>query len=85
MKKHELIEMFKKTEKSEAQFIVLEVTMPGFEKPETIVNPVENYDKKLEYILNTYDDDLKHLHSIGVAIVNAYPLKNSGLPTSLFG
>ena len=47
----------------------LVIEMSGFPKPELIVNPVENLEKKLEYWKNTYDDNLEHKHAKGIKII----------------
>lgn len=49
--------------------IGLFIEMPGFEKPELIVNPLENLPKKLEYYKATYDDNLEHKHAKGIKII----------------
>lgn len=45
------------------------IEMPGFPKPELIINPVENLKKKLEYWIKTYDENLMHKHAKGIRIV----------------
>lgn len=45
------------------------IEMPGFPKPELIINPVENLEKKLEYYRNTYDINLEHKHAKGIKII----------------
>lgn len=46
------------------------IEMPGFEKPELIINPVENLEKKFEYWKDTYGEDLEHKHAKGIKIIN---------------
>lgn len=47
----------------------LVIEMSGFPKPELIVNPVDNLEKKLEYWKNTYDENLEHKHAKGIKII----------------
>lgn len=46
------------------------IEMPGFEKPELIINPVENLEKKLKYWKSAYDSDLEHKYAEGVKIID---------------
>ena len=45
------------------------IEMSGFEKPEVIVNPPENLDKKLEYYKVTYNENLEHKNAKGIRII----------------
>jgi hypothetical protein len=60
---------YAKSHITEADYIALLIEMPEFEKPELIVDPKENYDKKLEYLQDAYDENLNHKHSKGVRII----------------
>lgn len=46
-------------ESSNAKGIAVHIEMPDLEKPEIIMNPKENFAKKLEYYKKAYTDDLK--------------------------
>lgn len=50
-------------------FIGVKVQMPGFEKPEVIINPIENFDAKLAYYQKAYNDDLTLKTFSGIKIV----------------
>lgn len=54
------------------EYIGLMITMPGFPRPELIINTRENFDKKLEYYQKTYDVGLNHNYADGIKIVNFY-------------
>lgn len=50
-------------------YIGLFVEMPGFDKPELIINHYENLPKKLEYYKRTYDYNLEHKQAKGIKII----------------
>lgn len=54
----DLEELFEDAKKDNATFIAIIVKMEGFQSPEIIVNTNVNFDKKLEYYKNSYNDDL---------------------------
>lgn len=39
--------------------VAVSITVPGCEKTESIVNPPENLENKLDYYMSSYNDDLK--------------------------
>lgn len=41
-----------------AKFIGIKVKMDDYEKAEIIINPNENFLKKIDYYINSYNDDL---------------------------
>ena len=41
-----------------ARYVAVKISMDGFPKEEVIINPSANFDKKLEYYSNAYNDDL---------------------------
>jgi hypothetical protein len=45
------------------------IEMPGFEKPEIIVNSPKNLDKKLQYYKITYNENLEHKNAKGIRII----------------
>lgn len=69
LNKESLKNCFDKAKLENANFVGMFIEMPNFEKPELIVNQKENFDKKLEYLLNTYDEHLEHKYSKGVSII----------------
>ncbi len=49
-------------------YIVMRIDMDGFPSPEIIINPINNFKDKMEYIKKTYNDDLTHKYSSGIKI-----------------
>ena len=61
---------FEKAKKNPtANYIGVKISMKGFEKPEIIINSKENFDAKLEYYKNAYDEELNHKHADGIKII----------------
>lgn len=54
--------------------ICVEVTIPGQNDTEYIINKNASIDNKLDYYLNTYDEDLKHKKNKDIMIVNAFAI-----------
>lgn len=50
------------------KYIVMRIDMVGFPSPEIIINPIDNFKDKIEYIKKTYNDDLTHKFSSGISI-----------------
>lgn len=59
MTKERLIQLFNEAEEKEHQFIAVKIEMPGFPKPELIVNSRENFKEKLEYYKKAYNENLE--------------------------
>lgn len=59
---------FETASKIGANYVGLSIHMEGFPANEVIINPTDNFDKKLEYIKNAYDDVLYHKYSKGIFI-----------------
>lgn len=53
-----LTECFENAIKGHNKFIAVQVTMEGFPRPEVIINQTANFEAKLEYYQNAYNDDL---------------------------
>jgi hypothetical protein len=51
------------------KFVGVLIEMPGFEKPEVIINPTENFDEKFAYYQSAYDENLNHKHAAGIKII----------------
>lgn len=49
---------FEQAKKYRAKYIGVIVETEGHSGPEIIINPIENFDKKLEYYKNAYTDDM---------------------------
>ena len=69
LNKENLKKCFAIAKEENVNYVGLLIEMPNFEMPELIINPKENFDKKLEYLLNTYDDNLEHKYSKSVKII----------------
>lgn len=65
-----LEELVKEAKKQNIRFLAVKIEMEGFESPEVIINPILNFDKKLEYYKKVYDDELNHKHASGIKIVD---------------
>ena len=59
MTKECLIQLFKNAKEKEHQFIAVKIEMPGFPKPEVIVNSSKNFEEKLKYYEKAYNDNLE--------------------------
>lgn len=51
------------------RFVAIKVRMEGFEQDEVIINERSNFQAKLAYYQQAYDDDLNHKYSKGISIV----------------
>lgn len=71
MKKENLISIFD-TAKLCKNDIAVEVTIPGQETTEVIINRYENLDNKLEFYKKAYDEDCVHCMNKEVRIVDAW-------------
>lgn len=49
---------FKAAQEKNANYVAVSIMMPGFEKPEIIINDKENINSKLEYYKKAYNNDL---------------------------
>jgi len=52
-----------------ARYVGVKIQMQGFEKPEIIVNQVENFKTKLEYYKKAYNQDLTLRTFNGIKII----------------
>ena len=59
MTKNELIQTFEEAKLQQADYISVFIDMPDLPEYEEIVNPFANFDKKLEYYLKAYNDNLE--------------------------
>lgn len=71
MKKDSLIHIFD-TAKETGMDIAVEITIPGQETTEVIVNRYENLDNKLEFYKKAYDENCIHCMNKEVRIVDAW-------------
>lgn len=65
-----LVNMFGEARSLGANFIGVKIQMEGFEEPEVIINPSENFYTKLEYYKRAYNDDLTLKAFNGIKIID---------------
>jgi hypothetical protein len=51
---------FNRAKELNQKYVAIIVTMKGFPSDEIIINSSDNFDDKLAYYKNTYDENLKH-------------------------
>ena len=73
MTKKELAIIFMEA-KANKNDVCVEVTIPGQEDTEYIVNKNRSIENKLDYYFQTYDDNLVHKHNEAIRIVNAFAI-----------
>ena len=71
MKRENLISVFDTTKLTKMD-IAVEVTIPGQETTEVIVNRYENLDNKLKFYTKAYDENCVHCMNKEVKIVNVW-------------
>jgi len=50
-------------------YVGVKIKMEGFEEPEVIINPIANFNKKLEYYKKAYNDELTLKSFNGIKII----------------
>lgn len=73
MYKQKLINIFNEA-KEAGKDIGVEVTIPGQDTTEVIINRNENIDNKLEFYKKAYDDNCVHCMNNQVKIINAFAI-----------
>ena len=73
MTKKELTIIFMEAKANKSD-VCVEVTIPGQEDTEYIVNKNRSIDNKLDYYFQTYYDNLVHKHNRAIRIVNAFAI-----------
>ena len=76
-KKEQLIELFQDAIELKSHYIAVEVETRGSDKNEIIINPYENFEKKLEYYVKAYNDDLVLNTYDGIRIISAISLDDN--------
>lgn len=74
MTKDDLIKIFDECKKYNVPICVV-FKLPNAVGNELIINPPENFENKLQYYTENYDDELNHKNGSGVKIVNALPIE----------
>lgn len=75
LKMKHLINCFEAAKQQKSKYVAVKIYMEGFEKPEIIINSIENFDKKLEYYKNAYDEDLR-LKAVPTIKIVAFTFEN---------
>ena len=73
MTKEQLINIFMEAKRNKCD-ICVELTIPGQNDTEFIVNKNKSIENKLKYYLETYDDELKHRRNNNIRIINAFAI-----------
>jgi len=60
---------FEEAQRNGLKYVGVKIQMEGFPKPEIIINPIDNFDAKLEYYKKAYNDDLTLKTFNGIKIV----------------
>jgi len=68
--KDDLIECFQVAKIKQLKFVAVKIQMDGFPADEVIINEFDNFDSKLEYYQNTYDEELNHKFAKGISIID---------------
>ena len=71
--KEQLINIFMEAKRNKCD-ICVELTIPGQNDTEFIVNKNKSIENKLKYYLETYDDELKHRRNNNIRIINAFAI-----------
>ena len=58
MKLNNLVNCFESAIKNNAIYVAVKIEMYGFEESEIIINPKANFEQKLKYYINAYNEDL---------------------------
>ncbi|MGD6992141.1 hypothetical protein [Sutcliffiella horikoshii] len=64
-----LINCFNQAKALNKKYVAIILLMDGFDGEEIIINPLENFDTKLAYYQNTYDNELNHKFAKGIRII----------------
>lgn len=54
---------------NETAWMYVKVQMPNCIEPELIINPLVNFEPKLEYYLKSYDEEMNHIYSNEIKII----------------
>lgn len=66
---HNLENCFKSAKDLKQKYVGVKISMRGFKKPEIIINEYDNFDEKLKYYKNAYNEDLVLKSFNGIKIV----------------
>lgn len=66
---NELESAFEDAKEGKFKFIAVKIHIDGLPEDEIIINPMKNFEIKLEYYKNNYDENCNHKFSKGISIV----------------
>ena len=58
-----LLDALKNHSIANTKYMALKVTIPGAPKCEVLINPIDNFEAKKEYVEKTYTEELHHKHA----------------------
>ena len=70
MNRTDLENKFKLAKKEKASFIGVLIKMPDYKDEEVIINSSSNFNKKLSYYMETYNENLEHRFSKEIKIID---------------
>lgn len=70
----DLIDAFEECKKYNLPICVI-LKLPDTPSNELIINPPDNFEKKLDYYKNMYDENLVNKNNSEIKIVNAFPIE----------
>ena len=73
MTKKQLTNIFMEAKRNKCD-ICVELTIPGQDDTEFIINKNKSIENKLEYYLKTYDSKLRHCRNNDIRIINAFAI-----------
>ena len=68
----ELVDIFEEAKKNHYDYIGVAIQMEGYPSEEIIINRLGNFEKKLEYYKNAFNEDLTLKANNGIKIVGVY-------------
>ncbi len=74
MIKQNLIDIFEECKKYSLPICVV-LRLPDTPADELIINPPDNFEKKLDYYKNVYDENLINKNNSEIRIINAFPIE----------
>lgn len=70
----DLVDVFNECKKYNLPICVI-LKLPDTPSNELIINPPDNFEKKLDYYKNIYDENLVNKNNSEIKIVNAFPIE----------
>jgi hypothetical protein len=67
----DLEKLFNTAKQFGMNYIAVKIKMPGLENPEIIINPKSNFDEKLKYYKQAYDENLHLKANPEIKIISA--------------